>query len=383
MTQRKIRVVHIVNNLNYGGMERLVAELVRRTNPERFDLHVLALGYIGHFGEGLDNLAALYVADPMPSWSMLYPRGLARQLARICPDVAHLHSGVLYKASLAASMAGVPYQIYTDHGRQSPDPWTHRMIDKRAAHRVDAIVAVSDRLKQHLISFMPDASRISVIPNGVDTEHYIPREDDCDFRSEIGIASDVPVIGSVGRLEPIKGYGVMIEAFRRLHAGWTMSPKPVLVLVGDGSERSVLEQSASRLGVADYIHFVGWRSDIERITRAFTLFSMSSHSEGTSVSLLEAMSSGLCPVVTNVGGNAAVLGAGLQHRLVGASDPDALALALSTGLLDRALRERDAIAARGRVVQEFGLDAMVGKYEALYNSSTGPIKQRGVGLGSR
>ena len=376
MPERRIRVVHVVNNLNYGGMERLVAEMVQRTDPTRFELHVLALGYMGHFGEGLEGLATLHVADPMPSWSMLYPRGLARQFERIHPDVAHLHSGVLYKASLAASMARVPYQIYTDHGRGNPDPWTHRMIDRRAAHRVDAIVAVSDRLKQHLIEFMPDAARISVIPNGVDTERYVPRDDDSDFRTEIGIAPDVPVIGSVGRLETIKGYGVMIDAFARLRASWTTSPKPILVLVGDGSERQLLEQSAAALGIADSVHFLGWRSDIERIARSFTLFSMSSHSEGTSVSLLEAMSSGLCPVVTNVGGNAAVLGDELKHRLVPAADPDALARALGDAIGNPAQLRRDAGTARQRVVQQFGLNAMVSSYETLYSRAIGPAGAR-------
>ena len=377
MTRRKIRVVHVVNNLNYGGMERLVAEMVQRIDPDRFELHVLALGYMGHFGEGLEDLATLHVADPMPSWSMLHPRGLARQFASIAPDVAHLHSGVLYKASLAARMAAVPYLIYTDHGRRNPDPWTHRTIDRRAARRIDAIVAVSDRLKQHLLEFMPDASRITVIPNGVDTERYAPRDDDGDFRREMGIAPDVPIIGSVGRLEPIKGYEVMIDAFARLRARGEHTPPPVLVLVGDGSERAGLERAASTLGVADSVRFVGWRSDIERITRSFTIFSMSSHSEGTSVSLLEAMSSGLCPVVTNVGGNSAVLGPDLSHRLVPAADPDSMALALSDAIRDTAALRRDAQIARERIVQQFGLNAMVDRYEALYSTAADATRADG------
>lgn len=369
MTNSRIRVLHMVNNLNYGGLERVVAEMVQRTDAARFDTHVLALGYMGHFGEGLGGFATLHVAEPMPKWSILYPRNLARQIADVAPDVVHLHSGVFYKASLAASLAKVPYRLFTDHGRRSPEPWTDRAIDRRASRRVNMIVAVSDKLREHLATFIPDPSRICVIPNGVDTERYSPKIDDGEFRREIGIAADVPVIGSIGRLEPIKGYAVMIEAFARLRATWTASPAPVLVLVGDGSERQALEQSAAALGISDSVYFVGWRSDIERITRAFTLFSMSSHSEGTSISLLEAMSAGLCPVVTNVGGNAAVLGPELAHRLIRAADPEKLAAALADALLDSAKRERDAHAARERVVQNFGLDAMVRGYESLYSAA--------------
>lgn len=369
MTKR-IRVMHVVNNLNYGGLERVVAELVQRTDRARFESHVLALGYMGHFGEGLEGFATLHVAEPMSKFSMLRPRSLARQIGAIAPGVAHLHSGVLHKASLAASMAGVPRQIFTDHGRQNPDPWLHRAIDRRASRRIDVIVAVSQKLRQHLETFMPASSHICVIPNGVNTERYSLRNDDGDFRRELGIAADVPVIGSIGRLEPIKGYEVMIDAFAKLRSSWRGPSAPVLVLVGDGSERASLEQSAASLGISDAVHFVGWRSDIERITRAFTIFAMSSHSEGTSVSLLEAMSSGLCPVVTDVGGNSIVLGAELSHRLVRPNDPEALARALTDALRNKELRERDARAARARVVDNFGLEAMVRRYETLYTGAS-------------
>jgi len=363
----RIRVLHVVNNLNYGGLERVVAELVQRTDCDRFETHVMALGYMGHFGEGLEKFATLHVADPMSKLSMLYPRSLARQIRAIAPDVTHLHSGVLYKASLAASMAGVPRQIFTDHGRQNPDPWLHRAIDGRASRRVDVVVAVSEKLRLHLDTFIPDPSRICVIPNGVNTERYAPREDDGEIRRELGIAPEVSIIGSIGRLEPIKGYSVLIEAFAKLRSSWSEPPRPVLVLIGDGSERETIKKSAARLGVADSTHFLGWRSDIESTTRAFTIFTMSSHSEGTSVSLLEAMSAGLCPVVTNVGGNAAVLGPQLAHRLVPPANPDALASALMDALQNSERRREDSRNSRARVLETFGLDAMVRSYEALYS----------------
>jgi glycosyltransferase involved in cell wall biosynthesis len=366
---RKIRVVHIVNNLHYGGMERVIAEITRRTDRSEFETHVLGLQFIGHFGEGLEAFATVHVADPMPRWSMLYPATLARQLKRIAPDVVHMHSGVWYKAVKAAAIAGVPYSIFTDHGREAGEPWLNRVVDELASRRTDAVVCVSAELRDRVERIVHYPSRVRVIHNGVDTQHYSPRSDEGDFRREIGIDAATPIVGSVGRLEPVKGYRVMVEAFARLLKMSPDSPRPALVLVGDGLERSALERSAASLGVADAVHFMGWRSDIERISRAFTVFSMSSHSEGTSVSLLEAMSAGLCPVVTNVGGNAAVLGPALEHRLVPPSNPDALAAALSHALGDRKARERDSAVARARVVADFDLDSMVRQYEALYRNA--------------
>lgn len=367
--RRRIRVLQVVNNLNYGGMERLIAGIARRTDPSRFEMHVMALHYLGHFATGLDEFATLHTARPMSKWSMLRPTSLAADIARIAPDVMHLHSGTWYKASLAAQLAGVRFQVYTDHGRQKPDPWRNRKLDRAASARTDVVVAVSEKLAEHMARFVSDPGKIRVVANGVDTEQYTPRAPDDTLRAELDIGADNPIIGSVGRLERVKGYAVMMDAFVHLMAEWAGGPPPVLVIVGDGSERADLERAAQNANLTSNVRFLGWRSDIERCASVFTVFSMSSHSEGTSVSLLEAMSAGLCPVVTDVGGNAAVLGESLRHRLVEPGNPHALAAAWRDALTDATTRERDAAAARARVVERFGLAAMVRQYEAIYASS--------------
>lgn len=158
----------------------------------------------------------------------------------------------------------------------------------------------------------------------------------------------------------------MIQAFATLLRSFPRQPRPILVLVGDGSERERLEADVRSLGIQDAVRFLGWRTDIEACHRAFTLFTMSSRSEGTSVSLLEAMSAGLCPIVTNVGGNAVVLGETLSHRLVPSEHPEALAAAWDEALDNDAQRQTDGRTARARVVEAFGLDTMIRSYESLY-----------------
>jgi glycosyltransferase involved in cell wall biosynthesis len=110
----------------------------------------------------------------------------------------------------------------------------------------------------------------------------------------------------------------------------------------------------------------GWRQDVERLYALFDVFTLSSWSEGTSLGLLEAMSSGVCPVVTAVGGSPAVLGEALGHRLVPPGDPAALAAAWRCALEQPARRAADGLAARARVQQAFGLGAMVRQYEQIY-----------------
>lgn len=374
---RKIRILHLVQNLNFGGMERIIAELARRTDSAHFDTHVMALQYIGHFGDRIKETATLHLSPPMGQLSMLSPTVLARQITEIDPDIVHIHSGVWYKGSLAARMAGVPSVLYTDHGRQNPDPLMYRFLDNIAARRTDVTVAVSAPLKDVLSRFLPRNTDIRIVKNGVDTDIYIPpanspSADSSKLRSELKLSSVTPVIGTVGRLEPIKGYDVMIEAMGELRqlynqdAAQRSGPFPHLAIVGDGSQRKKLEQRTHQLGIQNSVTFLGWRDDIQAILPEFDVFSMSSHSEGTSVSLLEAMSVAVCPVVTNVGGNSEVLGEDLQHRLVPPASPLELAQAWQRALAHTEKRVKDAIAARERVVSVYSLDAMVLNYQDLY-----------------
>jgi glycosyltransferase involved in cell wall biosynthesis len=368
--RKRKRVLHVIQSLNYGGMERLLADIIRRADRGRFESHLLALQYFGRFAEGLSEFATLHLANPLPRWSMLWPAPLIRRIRDIAPDVVHSHSGVWYKTSLAARHARVPLVIHTEHGRQHNESWWPRFIDRLAARRTDVVVAVSDVLAQQLAtSIVPDSRRIRVVRNGVDTERYRPCPDRGVLRGELGLPAETPIVGSIGRLEYIKGYDVMIEALSLLRASWHAGPAPVVVVGGDGSERARVQALAERHGVDAVVHLLGWRDDIENLHSAFTIFTMSSRSEGTSVSLLEAMSAGLCPVVTDVGGNAAILGGLLRHRLVPAENPAALAAAWLDALIGHEQRASDASVARQRVVESFGLDAMVRQYEALYDSS--------------
>src|SRR5690625_119473 len=356
----------MIQSLNYGGMERLLSELVRRFDTGRVESHILALQYLGRFSSGLDGCAVLHVADPMPPYSMLWPASLIRRIRQIAPDVVHTHSGVWYKASLAARRAGVPYLLHTEHGRKWPDPLGDRFWDGLAARRTDLIVAVSEVLGAQLAAtVLGRRGRVRIIPNGVDTELYQPRIDNGALRQRLEIPPEVPIIGSIGRLERIKGYDIMLQAFARLSVTWSDGPKPVLVIAGDGAQRADLERIVREERLSDKVRLLGWCDDVHALHEAFTIFTMSSRSEGTSMSLLEAMSTGLCPVVTDVGGNAAVLGPKLRHRLTPSEDSQALAHAWHVALSDTESRARDGITARRIVKSQFSIETTARAYEEI------------------
>jgi glycosyltransferase involved in cell wall biosynthesis len=364
----RLRVLHIIQNLNYGGMERLLADLVLRIDPDRFESHVIVLQYFGRFAEGLRSRATLRHVHSVSGLSMIRPVALTREIRDLSPDVVHCHSGVWFKASLAARRAGVPRVVYTEHGRQSPDPWLACFIDGMASRRTHVAVAVSQSVADALESrVVRGRCRVEIILNGVDTDLFAPIEDTRVLRQELGLTAEAPILGSIGRLEPIKGFGMMIDAFAMLLKRARVPSKPYLVIAGDGSDRERLQKSIEEKGLGDRIRLLGWRDEVRDVLSAFSLFTMSSYSEGTSVSLLEAMSSGLCPVVTDVGGNPDVLGAALEHRLVPSGDPAALAREWERALTDAAGRERDGLLARSRVKERFSLRAMVEEYERVYS----------------
>lgn len=343
-----------------------MVDLARRLPADRFESHVLALETLGRGGAELAAEVGRHEARGQGG-SILWPRGLIRMLRELQPDVVHTHSGVWYKASLAARLAGVPRVVHTDHGRTGAETWLDRRLERRASRRTDVVVAVSDALAEFLRRrILADPARLTVVLNGVETERFAPRSDDGVFRREVGLGPEVPLIGSIGRFDPIKGYEVMLHGFALLLAGWTATPAPRLVLAGEGPAEAELRALTHALGLESRVHFIGWRADVPGMHRALTLFSLSSHSEGTSISLLEAMSSGVCPLVTDVGGNRAVLGPALAHRLVPPRDAAALADAWRGALTDADARRRDAGAARARVLDAYTLDHMVRQYAALY-----------------
>lgn len=362
----RIRVVQAIENLDYGGMERVVADLARELPADRFEVHVFTLEEPGHFAEGLDAHARLHRASA-GRHSMLRPTRLARQLAGIAPDIVHTHSGVWFKLGRAARIAGCG-TVHTDHGRPKNEPRINRWVDRIASSWTDYTIAVSDDLRQYLRGRVVGANaRMMTIENGIDTNVYRPAPSRrTAAREALSIEADATVITCIGRLEPVKRHDVMIEAFARLRRQVATALDVTLVLAGHGSWADEVAGWVRGAGLDDHVRLLGWTDDPLTVLHASDVFTLSSDSEGTSISLLEAMAAGLCPVVTDVGGNRTVLGETLSPHVVPRRDPQALADAWAELVIDPDLRARVSRAARQRVCDRYSVQRMVDEYAEVY-----------------
>jgi glycosyltransferase involved in cell wall biosynthesis len=211
--------------------------------------------------------------------------------------------------------------------------------------------------------------RICVIRNGIDTNRFNPAAR-AAARQQLAIASDDVVIGTVGRLVPVKDQSMLLRAAAELKR---RTRRFRLLLAGDGPLRDALQEQAHALGIQNEVSFLGERRDVEVVLAACDVFVLSSLSEGLSNTILEAMSTGLPVVATRVGGADELVDDGRTGVLVPPAQPDALATALASLIDDPAARRTMGAAGRLKAEREFSIARMAADYEALYATVAGGV----------
>jgi glycosyltransferase involved in cell wall biosynthesis len=369
MSAWPMRVTQVVFDLHGGGMESLVHAMAAHWRGTAVTISLITLsGRVGHVGEKVRSLVQHFqVLRLARGLSMLAPTGLAAAIRATRPDVVHLHTGAWLKGAYAARLAGVPWVVYTEHGREHNDPPLARLQDRLASQWTNRVVTVSPRLARYMTTAVGvSPHRIVTIPNGVDTTCFAPGAPTAALRASLDIPENALVLGSVGRFEPVKAYSRLVASYAALRAERPDRPL-YLVLFGDGSDRAAIEREVDRLGVRDGVRLPGWSDHVIDAYRMLDVFAMTSTSEGMSISLMEAMACGIAPVVTDVGSNAEVLGASLSNQVVREDSPDAFTARIRA-LLDSP-REREAASAqsRARAVAAHSLARTLGDYERLYH----------------
>ncbi len=357
----RVHIQHVLLSLQPGGLENGVVNVVNRLDPARFQSSLCCLKIAGEFAARVkrDDIAIHEFG-----WRGGNDIGLAWRLAKMFKqtrtDIVHTRNAeAFFYGFLGAKLAGVPHLIHSEHGRTFNDRRIRFFAQRQMSRFTDAIFAVSDQLKRDLVGHIGiPPSRIEVLYNGVDLQRF-KSVDRASIHAEWGVRPGEVVVGSVGRLVPVKNYPLLLRAVQAV-------PGCKLVLIGDGPERSGLTALAESLGIVDRVRFLGHREDVGSLLGAFDVFVLPSFSEGMSNTLLEAMAAGVAAVASDVGGNGEIVRHEETGLLFPSDDLSVLRGHLERLTADAALRARFAENGRRRALQAFDIGAMIKRYEDLY-----------------
>ncbi len=365
-----MRIAHIAAPAAFGGLERVLSGLLPSLASRGHEVLLIAVlspnvappDFLAALGRSGVRLEVHHLGDR----AYLGERRLVRRLLREArSEVVHthgyrpdfLHHGVAHGLRLPA--------VSTAHGFASGKPGlsVQERLQAFAWRRFDRVVAVSAPLEAHLLSLGVPRARLTRIRNGfVASPDPLGR---AEARAALGLPVDAPVAGWVGRMSTEKDPLLAVEALAN-----AAPPTAHLCFVGDGPLRAPLLERAAALGVADRVHADGAKPDAARFLAAFDTLLLSSRTEGTPMTILEAAMAGVPIVATAVGGVPDVVGA--DGALVPAGDARALGAALGGVLADLPAANARAGQLRTRLEREKSADDWVGAYESLYRSLLRP-----------
>ena len=364
-----IKVLHITFDMRVGGAERVIYNLVENTDRSKYDVSILCLDQpIGPFGLRLKEKG--YQID-----ALRRKQGLDFSLIKTVRDyviahninVLHCHQYTPYIYGLFSSIFTPAKAIFTEHGRFYPDRRRMKRIffNPILARLTPSITSISSATKEALVRYenIP-GNRVRVIYNGIEDSNHTRLKSASDVKRSWGIGERGFVLGTVARLDSIKNHPLMIRALKRILEKY---PETFLIIVGDGPERKGLEELTSELGIEGQVIFTGFQEDTHLFYGIMDIFLLTSFSEGTAMTLLEAMAAGLPCIVTNVGGNPEIVKGGETGFIIPREDEEALSDKICTVLGDNALRKKMGQAARKRFEERFTVEKMVKAYEKIYD----------------
>ena len=346
----------------------LLSKLVGRAD---IDLSVILLNE-GRLEEEIDALGIPVRVFPESQWgSGKIFRELVREFKQSNIQIVHTHK---YKdtilAAPAAKLCGIPHVVRTVHGLREPFQGLQSLkmsiykAIERIAHRyyVDSIIGVSSQI-ECTYKAEGERFRVTCIRNGIDLDGRSILTDRWRTRNELGIDSETCLIGTIGRLTPVKGIPYLLEAARML---LLQGANVKVLVVGEGSIRSDLMTQTRDLGISKDVVFLGHREDTDALLQALDIFALPSLSEGIPMALLEAMAASRAVVASRVGGVPEIVEDGTEGFLVESMDVNGLAEKCLRLIQSPELAQKMGQAARARVERNFSAENMAHQVALLY-----------------
>jgi glycosyltransferase involved in cell wall biosynthesis len=361
------RVVHVTFDMRIGGAEQVICNLVENTDPLKYEASILCIDpKIGPFGKILQEKGYQITSlDRKPGFDFSLIAKVRQYLISKDVDILHCHQYTPYVYGVLGALLTKCRVIFTEHGRFFPDQRKLKrvVINPLLNMFTDYVTAISVATRDALVNFenFPE-NKIQVIYNGIDGTRFFHPEQDTP-KNLFSICEDSYVIGTVARLDHIKNQKMMIKALKIVHK---THPNTFLLIVGDGPERKRLEKIAHELKLSAHMIFTGFRQDTQLFYKNMDIFLLTSFSEGTAMTLLEAMVSGLPCIATNVGGNPEIVKDTETGFIIPSDDERALADKIDLLLANNKLKQIMSNNARQRYAANYTVEKMVKKYETIY-----------------
>jgi glycosyltransferase involved in cell wall biosynthesis len=235
-------------------------------------------------------------------------------------------------------------------------------LTKKFARWANAYVSLSREIDNELIGSGFEKNRIVHIPNGVDTKIFYPvkdREEKIHLRSKLSLP-DKKIISFVGRLDPQKRVGMLIDIFKDVHNTCNTAH---LIIIGDGPEKEKILS-----GLDDNIFYIGTVNNVEEYLRASDMLVLPTLSEGMSNVILEAMATGIPVISTNVSSNPEIIDDGIDGILLAVEDKEGLKEKIIKIMLNEAFAQNIGQNARKKILEQFSIESIAAKYKELFEN---------------
>jgi glycosyltransferase involved in cell wall biosynthesis len=364
-----MRILHIISSGGMYGAEAVILNLSRTLNEQG---HTSLLGIFSNSSNPNLQLHERALQEGIESHliscrGQVDRTGLAsiRALAASTrADLIHAHG---YKADvyvyLAMRGSTMPL-VSTCHTWYDDNRlvWFYGVIDRRVLRRYQAIVAVSDDVRQRLVDSGVPANRIHFIRNGIDLRPFTNARASLRHLALPGSL----LIGWVGRLTYDKGPDIFLRAIAQVRPEF---PTARYILVGEGPYRPEVERLLTDLALGDVVHLLGQRSDMPAVYASCDFMVSSSRQEGLPMAILEGMAAGLPWIATSVGAVPMVIHHSQNGILIAPENVGVLAKSLISMMQNPAERALMGAAARSLTESEFSAERMATDYLRVYSTA--------------
>lgn len=367
-----MKVMHITFNMAIGGTEQVIKQLVLGMMHHGVNSEIICIDdFVGPIGLQLEKRGVpVSPLSRKPGIDLSIVKKIRSEILYEKVDIIHCHQYTPWFYGLLGSLGTGVRVIFTEHGRFYPDKKRYKaaLFNPLMALFTNRVVAISKATSIALsrFEFIPQ-KLIEVVYNGV---RGMAKDSLAStlIRNDIGAGEDTLVFGTVSRLDSVKNQHMMISAFRLfLNRGGDGR----LLIVGDGPERVSLEEQVRKLDLTSDVVFTGFIDSPEAYLGAMDVFLLSSFTEGTSMTLLEAMSLGIPQIVTNVGGNPEIVKDGETGVLLESDDVDAMCSAMLELSADSQRRSEFGKASIEHFMANFSLEMMIDRYLGIYRQTVG------------